>query len=868
MVSGPSKDHMRTTIPIVESRVHCGAFAPFIVQPRLWSGGRQLYNRACPKTGGVISHMIFEPTRPPNSVWRHISFRGLNMRTIIFTFIFCGICHTALAAGYTCQTTKTYTSCNNGYYLSNDTCGTCPSQYSESDCNRDSINDCFTRTESLITCKPAGAYSGTGWDYYNNSDIGQSCQGCLYTVSKCKSGYYLSNNTCTQCPSAFPLTDPETAAYSDETTLNDCWRYCNASDVPNSTARTGWREYGGDNTCAATACTTGYYLSNGQCLQCPKGSYCNNSTKYTCPSDYPLTDPRTETYSNETSINDCWRDCNASDVPNSTARTGWREYGGDNTCAATACAAGYYLENGTCKKCPDGYTSANGTTGGIGSCYTSCTRPCTQQPIPTGAYSVTHGTTSTSGTQYYGGTCSAPTSTCSITINTCKTGFYKSNNSCNTCPSDYPLTDTIGNAYSDEISINGCWRHCNASDVPNSTARTGWREYSGNNICAATACAAGYALSSGTCVSCPSGYTSSNGMTNGTSYCYKTCPAKTGYTLTGGVDYYSATDTCTYNPNCNAITINPYCVGMTSSTIYKKTDTAGWFSDSSCTTATTKITPLQSCQDTWGFRGYYSENISDLYADGNPGTQYITKSGTSTTAGTNWTVNAPATIYAAWARNCASISNGTCILNISDTGQVDYITTCNTGFSIDSDNTYNPTCTINTYSCAATQYLNGTTCQSCENGYYCSGGTWTYNGGIQGRNKCPSDYPLTDPQTATYSNETSIDGCWRNCNTSDLPNAATYTGWKEYSGNNTCQILTCANGYALTTTNECALMCTAGITYLHIGSNIKIPLYASQRTTPSIHIKTNNTICYANLATGTNDGLNIKHNNNTYHATN
>ncbi len=623
----------------------------------------------------------------------------------------------AHSAGYTCSTTKTYTSCNSGYYLSNGTCGTCPAQYGESDCDRNSISDCFTRTEPLITCKPAGAYSGTGWDYYNNSDSGQSCQGCLYTVSKCKSGYYLSNNTCTQCPSDFPITDPEAAAYSDETTLNDCWRYCNASDVPNSTARTGWKEYGGDNTCAATACAAGYYLSNKQCLICPKGYYCNNSNRYACPSDFPLTDPRYENYSNETSINDCWRDCNA-------------------------------------------------------------------------------------------------------------------------------------------------------SDVPNSTARTGWKEYSGNNTCTATACAAGHALSSGTCVSCPSGYTSSSGMTNGTAYCYKTCPAKTGYTLTGGVDYYSATDTCTYSANCNAITINPFCTGMTSSTIYKKTDTAGWFSDSTCTTITTKITPLPTCRDIWEFRGYYSENISDLVADGNTGTQYITKSGTSTTAGTNWTVNTPATIYAAWAHTCNNISNGTCTLNISDTGQVDYTTTCNTGFSIDASNTYNPTCTVNTYSCNATQYLNGTTCQNCENGYYCSGGTWTYNGGIQGRNKCPSNYPLTDPQTATYSIETSINGCWRNCDTSDLPNAATYTGWKEYSGNNTCKILTCANGYGLTTTNECAQMCTAGITYIHIAPNIKIPLYASQRTTPSIHVMANDTICYANLATDADSGLNIKHNNITYHATN
>ena len=744
----------------------------------------------------------------------------------------------AYSAGYTCSTTKTYTSCKSSYYLSSSSCLSCPSGCT---CAGGTAQPVCCSTSKSCSSSFSG-YSGT----YNECTQNQSSQ-CYKSCSVNCSG-----NDTSACPSN------ATCTYNTSYT------------------HSGTQYYGG--SCGATAgkcpvksytCNAGYYLSNGQCLVCTKGYYCDNGNRYACPSDYPLTDPRSEDYSNETSINGCWRDCNASDVPNSTARTGWREYSGNNTCTATACTAGYYLENGTCKQCPNGYTSESGTTGGIGSCYTTCTRACTQQTVPSGAYSVTHGTTSTSGIQYYGGTCSATASTCTLTINKCKTGYYKSNNSCGACPSDYPLTDNVGNEYSDEVNIGECWRYCNASDVPNSTARTGWREYSGRNICAATACAAGYALSSGTCVSCPSGYTSSSDMTNGTAYCYKTCPAKTGYTLTGGVDYYSATDTCAYSANCNAITIVPYCSnGADNIYLYKKTDTTGWYSNNTCTTTTTK-TPVQlsTCSGwiNWGV----SPTQSDTTTDSSGSALYFTADGITTTAGTNWTVNTPATLYTVRARPCTNNTGCQCSLNISNTGDVDYSTSAKTGYTLTSGtNTYNPTCTVNTYSCAATQYLNGTTCQNCENGYYCSGGTWTYNGGIQGRNKCPSNYPLTDPQTATYSIETSINGCWRNCDTSDLPNAATYTGWKEYSGNNTCKILTCANGYGLTTTNECAQMCTTGITYLHIGTNIKIPLYASQHTTPSIHIKTNNTTCYANLATGADSGLNIKHNNITYHATN
>ena len=60
--------------------------------------------------------------------------------------------------------------------------------------------------------------------------------------------------------------------------------------------------------------------------------------------------------------------------------------------------------------------------------------------------------------------------------------------------------------------------------------------------------------------------------------------------------------------------------------------------------------------------------------------------------------------------------------------------------------------TANTYNCSAGQYLNGTTCTTCEKGYYCPSvsKTYTYNGGVQGRTQCTF---------GTYSDTTGATSC-------------------------------------------------------------------------------------------------------------
>ncbi|MBQ2858812.1 MAG: hypothetical protein IJE82_00420, partial [Alphaproteobacteria bacterium] len=61
--------------------------------------------------------------------------------------------------------------------------------------------------------------------------------------------------------------------------------------------------------------------------------------------------------------------------------------------------------------------------------------------------------------------------------------------------------------------------------------------------------------------------------------------------------------------------------------------------------------------------------------------------------------------------------------------------------------------------------------------------------------------------------------------------------------------------------------CAAGITTLRTGTGVSIPLWAERGTEPSLCVKYNDMVCYANLEAGNSpDAINIKYNNVVYHA--
>ena len=203
-------------------------------------------------------------------------------------------------------------------------------------------------------------------------------------------------------------------------------------------------------------------------------------------------------------------------------------YGAGYTCSAsskkyTSCKSGYYL-NGTgagnsCSTCSSlGYTSsANGNSNGAAACYKSCTKACTRQTCPSSAYSCSHGSTSTSGTQYYGGSCSAPSSTCSLTINSCKSGYYKNGNSCATCSSLGYTSSANGNSNGAAACYKSCTRACtrqtcpsNATCTHGSTSTSGTQYYGGSCSAASSTCSisiscnSGYYKSGSSCPACTS----------------------------------------------------------------------------------------------------------------------------------------------------------------------------------------------------------------------------------------------------------------------------------------------------------------------------------------------------------------------------
>ena len=420
------------------------------------------------------------------------------------------------STGGTSTTRTGQAECTNATYCSGGVQYDCPDGYTGSDNGRTSIHDCFTYQESLITCKPANAYSGTGWDYYDNNDNGGSGHDrCLYTVSKCKGGYYLSDGICSQCPTDFPLTDPRGEAYSEETALGSCWRDCNISDVPNSTERTGWKEQNGNNTCKATKCAAGYYLENSACKpcsgnqwycpgdnnwytvsagyystggtattrtgqsQCTGATYCSSGVQYNCPDEYTANTTAGKTANTQCTIN--VGSGNYIATKNSTTTTPCPDgtYMGAHTVA--------YGTTSECAACPNGYPYSDNGRASAHDCWTRDTTLITCKPA--NAYSGT-------GWDYYDNNDNGGSGhdRCLYTVSKCQNGYYLTANTCTKCPADFPLTDPRTADYSDEKSIDECWRDCNASDVPNSTARTGWKTYGGSNNCAATACADKYSL--------------------------------------------------------------------------------------------------------------------------------------------------------------------------------------------------------------------------------------------------------------------------------------------------------------------------------------------------------------------------------------
>ena len=388
-------------------------------------------------------------------------------------------------------------------------------------------------------------------------------------------------------------------------------------------------------------------------------------------------------------------------------------YGAGYTCSAsakkyTSCKSGYYL-NGTgagnsCSTCSSlGYTSsANGNSNGAAACYKSCTKACTQQACPSSAYSCNHGSTSTSGTQYYGGSCSAPSSTCSLTINSCKSGYYKNGNGCSTCSSLGYTSSANGNSNGAGACYRSCTKACtqqacpsNATCTHGSTSTSGTQYYGGSCSAASSTCSIS--------ISCKSGYYKSG----------SSCPSCTTVSATDLSQSCSRSPTSTElsNAHASAGTISgakQQCTG-------KHTGGAGGTAGSgSCTgcsswgTCSGGTLTITSCSPGYYLNGLSAGNrcLSCTSISASDLSQSCSRSATSTELN-----NAHAT--------AGTISGATqqCTGNHTSgpTGatSASQCTGCSSWGSCSGG-------TLTITSCAAGYYKSGNSCKLCESGYYCN----------------------------------------------------------------------------------------------------------------------------------------------------
>ena len=511
------------------------------------------------------------------------------------------------------------------------------------------------------------------------------------------------------------------------------------------------------------ACNPGFYPVNGVCVECEEGDYCDGNESEPCPSSHPNSDAQ------NSDKNMCYADCTTNDVTNSTSVSGIKYYGGDNTCQATMCKAGFYLEKGKCVSCPenevcDGETrkTCSELTGGefpLGTANNGdknkCYRECSTSDLPDADPDAITGNVYADGTK----TCSAsgcqpghyPDGNGGCTD--CEPGDYCDGNESVSCPSSHPKSDAQN---SDK---NMCYADCTTTDIANSTSVSGIKYYGGDNTCQATMCKAGFYLEKGKCVSCPENEvcdgetrktcseltggefplgTANNGDKN---KCYRECstsdlPDADPDAITGNV-YADGTKTCSAsgcqpghypdgNGGCTDCEPGDYCDGNES----------------------------VSCPPDYPKSDANAESVNDCYADCT--TTDIANS--ATVSGIKY-YNQPKQCKLGRCQSGYKPVNNTCEKcgegEICDGGED---TTCQPGY-----------------------YPNGNGgCVECEPGNVCDG---------KGKTACPSSHPNSAAKNSDKNK------CYTNCTSADIPNAGTVSGIKYYDGTNTCSASGCQSGY-------------------------------------------------------------------------
>ena len=290
-----------------------------------------------------------------------------------------------------CTKTVAAVTANAGYYDNGTTCPACSSvgdgTYKLSAAGNDGgSSKCYkncTRACTKQTC-PAnatcthGSQTTSGTQYY-----GGSCSAAASTCTlsfTCNAGY-VKNSAGTACEAAtYTITYKNGGGTGADQTQNVKYKANFTTKAANTFTRPGYtfKSWGGsypnassdyvynttDNTTLTaqwTACAsnpTGAGTCSCGPTQYPNGSGCSNcSVSCSSVSGFTL---GTYNVCNSQTNSVCYRNCTTADVANSTAVSGTVTKGGTRSCAATSCAANYYLSGSGCAACVPNATCPGG----------------------------------------------------------------------------------------------------------------------------------------------------------------------------------------------------------------------------------------------------------------------------------------------------------------------------------------------------------------------------------------------------------------------------------------------------------------------------------------------------------------------------
>ena len=772
---------------------------------------------------------------------------------------------------------KDYVVCNGSnqstVHTTNFGLNSCPSGYPNSGTGSDAASDCYTSCTKACTQQSCpsnatcthGSTSTTGTQYYDGS-CSAPASTCPITVT-CNAGYYLSNGTCVPCAKG-------TYSSAGATSCTAC------SGLPPNAEWTGSAT---SNACP-WRCNAGYYLSNGTCAKCEAGYYCpgNNSRGQCTGATYQDETGKTSCKSCPTAtkyasmvsyywywssdgVNDhlggCRAEFNENDS-NGNYALSCAYYSGDY--GVTGSASGdYCMANPT--TCIAGKYAPNGT-GGVWTGTVELMKSTACVDVGTGYWSAADSLTRTqcpSGYQVGGGAASQGACVGAFT----KTGSQldpemQTGCSTRTLTACTPGTCTYYKNYAGTITSDCTPTNCTKSQC-------------------CTSVAADYYISSctpQTCSSYSSTYTKSDGGSIDSGSCYtnitRGCTQNNG-DIPSGCASVTAWNAC----SCTGDTYIKYASGTTSGTTSNETCTK---TPKTVTANSGNYVSGTTCPTCSSYSSTYT--LSD---GGNIGSSSCYTNITRGCTQNNGSTPSGCASVTAW--NACSCTGGT------------YVKYANGSTS---GTTTNETCTKTpkTVTANANRYVSGTTCPSCPTAYPLSdGGSISDAYCYVSKTNTGSQLLCSQPENSeSYTCGTCNPGTcnWRDyksatdtsctptdcnqpvnpgsviCNTgyytsgttcpacTNAPSNSSYTGT---ATSNACP-WSCNDGYNLTSDNQCAQYCAAGVTHIHLGTGLKIPLYSVKRTTPSINVRHNGTVCYADLIEGESTGLHVKYNGKTYHA--